>query len=628
MRILIGKIGTAPTVSYAAQELAVYLRKIDPTLIVEEVCYDTYDKTAAGVLFVGRWQEECKDDCVEIAVNAGEGYITGANDRSVLLAVYQYLTALGCRWMRPGAAGEFIPQKSLAGETLTCHYSHTPSYRHRGITIEGSCTYDAVYDMINWLPRVGMNEYFIQMHVPFIFFNRYDETHPTATPALTPDDTARICARLEEEIKRRGLAYHKVGHGWLYPMLGEPCYGRYDPKHEITEEFLSMVALVNGKREIWGGQLVDTNLCYANDEARHKMLSCIVDYCEKTPAADYIHFWLSDARNNQCECEKCRDVLPTDQYVLMLNELDEMLTAKGLDTKIVFLLYNELLWAPVQEKIRNQDRFVMMFAPITRSYKETYCGSMSGKQEPPMLYVRNQIHMPRTVDGNLALLRQWQERFQGDSFVFDYHNMWAHALDAGGYRIARVLHDDMKNLDQIGIDGMVSCQLQRIASPTCLPTYGMAMALWDKQSDFAEVSRRYFDVTFGEGGAFVAEYLASLSEIWDAVEDEARYDKLKARINAALPRLNGLRAKVAGAQLLSYDYVIAHSGLWLHIADAVRLKKSGDDEAAKAAYEACCDYMRQVDPVVGAGLDLAEYQLTILPTNLGFGLLSQKRNEA
>ncbi len=62
----------------------------------------------------------------------------------------------------------------------------------------------------------------------------------------------------------------------------------------------------------------------------------------------------------------------SDQYIRILNQLDRALTSEGLDTKICFLLYHELLWAPQKEKLDNPERFTMMFAPITRTFEMSY----------------------------------------------------------------------------------------------------------------------------------------------------------------------------------------------------------------------------------------------------------------
>ena len=105
-----------------------------------------------------------------------------------------------------------------------------------------------------------------------------------------------------------------------------------------------------------------------------------------------MHFWLADGSNNHCECELCRDTRPSDFYVQMLNELDEMLTARGLKTRIVFLIYVDLLWPPEQEKIANPDRFILMFAPITRTYSEPSRWTGTLPELPP--FERNKLDVP------------------------------------------------------------------------------------------------------------------------------------------------------------------------------------------------------------------------------------------
>ena len=50
---------------------------------------------------------------------------------------------------------------------------------------------------------------------------------------------------------------------------------------------------------------------------------------------------------------------------MMLNEIDRRFTEKGIKTKICFLVYLDLYWPPETERIHNEERFLMMFAPIS-----------------------------------------------------------------------------------------------------------------------------------------------------------------------------------------------------------------------------------------------------------------------
>ena len=74
---------------------------------------------------------------------------------------------------------------------------------------------------------------------------------------------------------------------------------------------------------------------------------------------------------------------------------------------------------------------------------------------------------------------------------------------------------DMCDLDLLGLDGMISCQLSRSALPTALPIYGMARALWDKNADFDAVADEYFTAEYGPLAADVRAYLTALSDTFD-----------------------------------------------------------------------------------------------------------------
>lgn len=115
--------------------------------------------------------DDATDDAVVVRMGAEGGLIAGSNPRSVLLGVYRYLTQLGCRWVRPGKNGERIPQ--LDGALPNVDIAEKASCRHRGICIEGAVSYEHVRDLVDWLAKLGFNEYFIQFREGHHFFHRW-----------------------------------------------------------------------------------------------------------------------------------------------------------------------------------------------------------------------------------------------------------------------------------------------------------------------------------------------------------------------------------------------------------------------------------------------------------------------
>jgi len=527
--IRLAQLGNHPAVAFAVQELNRYLKQMDGTLAIDLLQMNAPAPIGENIIFVGLCEEgkalvpKVKDpeldDAIAVEIKENSGFITGTNPRSVLIAAYRFLKALGCAWVRPGKGGERIPQKKL--ESISVSLQEVPSRRHRGICIEGAVNYENVRDMIDFLPKVGMNTYFVQFFAPFIFFDRWYSHmgfQNDGNPYLKKENITRelvdgMTRSLENEISRRALCYHKVGHGWTCEPFGVEGMGWYQDKvYDIPKETKDILALLDGKRQLFKNVPLNTNLCYSNSRVQEKMTQAICDYCEKNPQVEVVHFWLADGHNNHCECEHCRKKRPADWFVEMLNELDEKMTAAGVKTRVVFLVYNELLWAPEKGKIKNPDRFILMFAPISRTYGQNYGASREYSGELPP-YIRNAVETPSSLAENVAHLRNWQKDFTGDSFSFDYHLMWAHMGDLGYEKCARHLFRDMQELPQIGLDGMVSCQIQRCCFPTGLPLCMMAAALWDEKADFDQKALEYYQAAYGKDGEKVHEILARVSEI-------------------------------------------------------------------------------------------------------------------
>jgi hypothetical protein len=524
--IKIQYIGNNSAVVFAAKELKRYLGIMNPTVEISLSCRGSYDPRALSTLWVGRDLSFASmlpkvktpefDDGVYISVKSGTGIITGTNDRSVLIAAYRYLRELGCVWVYPGFQGERIPWSDFSAEVSV---AEAASYRHRGICIEGSVSYDNVLNIIEWLPKVGMNSYFNQFRIPFTFFDHWygQRDNPGyKNDTVSLDDVAGMVQDHIGEIKKRDLLYHAVGHSWTCEPFGIEGNSWDVKDYKVPKEAVKYLAMVNGKRELFGGVPLNTNLCYGNPEVRERMAEAIADYCARNDDVNFVHFWLADACNNHCECDLCKDTEPSDFYVAIMNMLDEKMTARGIKTRVVFLLYQELLWAPKKEKIKNPDRFILMFAPISRTYSMAYMDAKIDKQVKLEPYERNRVKMPRDVSVNVARLREWQKAAPAcDSFIYDYHLMWDHLKDPGYMDVSRVLFSDMKNLDKLGLNGMMSCQTQRAFFPTGAAACLMAEALWNKNVDYKKTVSRYFTSTYGEDGQLVLKYLTRLSELFD-----------------------------------------------------------------------------------------------------------------
>ncbi len=627
------KAGRDQTVAFAAEELKKYLERMDDELEIAILSCPEYSASVRDVLWLGvcpdvasRVADPRYDDAVSIRVQNGTGAIRGSNARSVLFGVYRFLRALGCSWVRPGADGEIIPERTLRDVDVSV--DETPSYRHRGICIEGAVSGEHVRAIIDWMPKLGMNAYFNQFNNPFTFYDRWYSHQDNALIDPEPLSSEEIRGLRDEsiaQIKKRGMMYHAAGHGWTCEPFGIPGESwDSERKYDLTDEQRGFLAEVSGVRDLWQGVPLNTNLCYSRPEVRARIARAIADYCAATPEIDYLHLWLADGTNNHCECAECVKKLPSDWYVQLLNEVDAELSARGLPQKIVFLIYVDLLWAPQTQTLHNPDRFTLMFAPITRTYSSSIADAetFDEAQLPP--YVRNRLSFPRSVGENLAWLRRWQTVFPGDGFDFDYHFMWDHYKDPGYCRMAEILFRDMQSLHSVGLNGMVSCQTQRAFFPTGLGMTAMAAALWDEHAEYREVANHYFDAAFGEDGPVAQEYLERLSDAFDP--SYLRGEKPTVDPEAAL-RLSGIPELLDEYRdcieenienednpenvRQSWAYLEYHAELCRLLSHALLLRAEGNRSRANAALEDVLSFARQNERELQSVFDVWDFQSTL-----------------
>ena len=389
------------TIQYAALELQKYITQMSRGQLVPEIVHDkTADRDDAIVL--GLLEELGLDtsdlfdafieDILDINVNNGAGFIAGSNPRSILMGVYKYCYSAGCRFLRPGPDGDYVPQADVMNHSF--RYRKKADQPFRGECSEGSISYEHMRDTVYWLPKIGLNMYMIEGIVPYSYMHKWyghvGNTQLRQAGQVTDYDMLlNYVNLLERDIKKTGLQLHTLGHGWMFSGMGVK-EGPPAAMKTLPDWSQKHLAMVNGKREIHNG-LFYTHLCYSNPETRKYMVDTLMEYIRRKPHVDFVHAWLADSKNNHCECPECVKMHPSEFYVQFLNELDEALEAEGFQTRIVFIMYVDTERPPVFNKLKNPGRFVLLTA-IGLHYDKGYDIPAYTGEVPP--FVRNQYKPP------------------------------------------------------------------------------------------------------------------------------------------------------------------------------------------------------------------------------------------
>ena len=514
----IRKLVAQPTVDFAAEELKKYLRMMMPRAGEIPIDYapEATDGFRLGLmgelgLDLSDAEDPALDDVIFLDTTPEGGVIAGSNPCALLIAVYRYLRFCGCRWLFPGTDGEWVP---CITALHSVSYRKLADHRYRGQCNEGAEYQPEMMESIDLAPKLGMNTYMLEFDVPANYYTKYYE-HRFSTcrePEPVNNETVLQWKRqCEAEIQKRGMHFHDMGHGWTAEPFGIDSSRGWTPETSaIPEKMKKYVAQVNGERTIYRGIPLNTNVCMSDPAARRIMVEYIADYAEKQNNVDFLHIWLADGRSNHCECENCRKKTAADWYVLLLNEIDGELTRRGLDTHLVFIVYTETFWPPVEEKIQNTRRFTMLYAPIYRLYTETYQADTDTSAVTP--YCRNNNTPPKGMAASLGYLEAWKKMWKGDCFCYEYH-FWKHqTLDLSGLFLAEIIYKDIHGLKKHGLRGIVEDGSQRSFFPTGLAFYVYGEALFDAEVSFEELCEDYFSHAFGENWKQVAAYLRAVRD--------------------------------------------------------------------------------------------------------------------
>ena len=506
-------------VDFAAEELKKYLRMMMPEagdipiLRTGEKCPDGY---VLGLmqdlgLDVSEAADTELDDIVHIDTTDCGGVIAGSNPRSVLLAVYRFLQENGCRWLFPGVDGELIPMQAVRA----VKYHKMADCRYRGQCNEGAEYQQSMLETIDFTPKIGMNVYMIEFDNPRTYYDSY-YTHAgnsanRAPEPVSPDTVWQWKRQCECEIQRRGLQFHDMGHGWTAESFGIRSDDGWKQNNDnpVPAESVQYLAEIGGVRGLYKGVALNTNFCMSNPEARKKVVDSVVAYAKKASNVDYLHVWLADWQRNHCECATCRQKIPSDWYVVLLNEIDAALTAADLATRVVFCAYSDTAFEPTCEKLNNPGRFCMLLGAISRSY--TY----SVEKDPvvdPTPFVLNVTGRLSRMEEYVMRAHAWREFAPCPSFAYEYH-FWKHQFYAPcTLTFARRIYEDVLSYKANGFDGIIEDGSQRSFFPNGFNYYVYAQTLFDNTVDFEALKQDYFTHAYGDLAPEVLSYLEQLDE--------------------------------------------------------------------------------------------------------------------
>ncbi|MGN1313495.1 MAG: DUF4838 domain-containing protein, partial [Lachnospiraceae bacterium] len=295
-----------------------------------------------------------------------------------------------------------------------------------------------------------------------------------------------------------------------------------------------------------------------------------------------------------------------------------------LDTKICFLLYHELLFPPVKSRIKNPGRYIMMFAPISRTFERSY-QNVNLELDIPCIpgYVRNKMALPTTLEENISYLLSWQETFHGDAFVYDYPLGRAHYGDMGYMKISEIIYRDILSLERLNLNGYISCQELRVGFPHNFPSYVMGHTLWNKEISYEELKERYFSGLYGKYSGQTVEYLEEISALCSPDYFNAKGSRINKQISERYEQLEQITEEFGlilkkmkedeEGNKREVETLLYHRDYVLGMVKALRLLSSGEWAEAQKSFADIMDRVRKKERYYQNLLDV--YRLVEVSTN-------------
>lgn len=327
---------------FSSSDLVATLAAVELSLILKQVTghdIPVVTETSAGRPIIRLWHEEGEEDGFDWQAGHDSIDLHGHNARGLLYAVYDFLEVLGCRWITPSDGSATHIPSAVRFELPGGKISETPALPGRCLIVGHYAFMQQVEEWIIWAARNRLNTVFL--HVT------------TQSPALGLAPECQWLRHKEAAVRlarQRGMTIEYGGHG-LTELL----------PRKFFKQMPNAFRFYNGRRT------PNHNFCPTNEAGLAVIRHNAEKHFRSHPEVDVFHLWPDDiAEGGWCACERCQGYTPSEQALLAVNTVAEVLEAINPKAQISFLAYHDTEQVPA--KVAPRYNVCMLWAPRKRCY--------------------------------------------------------------------------------------------------------------------------------------------------------------------------------------------------------------------------------------------------------------------
>ncbi len=442
------------------QTLAQIIGRVLPTTFIKEQPAITLLNLSSGSEAFS-WQADSNG----IQIEAG-------SSRGILQGVYHFLEMLGCCWLAPGDLWTVLP----AGQQfeIPANGSSGPEFTGRCLIIGHHAFMKDVAEWIVWSARNHYNDIFLHLapndvgggSVPEWFW------------AVHREEAMKL-------MRQRGMRIEVGGHG-LPSLLPRKLFKQMP--HAFREE--------NGRRTR------KYNFCPSSKAGMNVIRQNARAYFAERPDYDVYHVWADDIPGGGwCSCAQCAGYSASDQLLLAVNAVAEVLAEQNPQAEIAFIAYLDTEAPPTQ--IQPCANVGLLWAPRTRNY-----GRSLDDPDCP-------VNWPYYNEMLAAQIDYFAET--GGTAVFEYYSdaiLFKSVLPI----LPHIMQRDLVAYRDLGVETMQTLMTgTRPWISAQLTNWLFGRLTWQPEQDVAELVAHFCRAAFGEAADEMVGYYGALEEVFMAV---------------------------------------------------------------------------------------------------------------